>query len=202
MGTAAAVTLAGPAFGLPETGRMEFRDFLPQLAEKDPERQDWWLRFQKSESLARECVGRWKFAALTAVVLTESNPGRTPDGVAKISKKTLEDGGLYREVFQAALTHSPFQAKAQAHAPDYGLYGECLGNAFQYFMEVTLGPRGYWMKKVSDWRSQTWAQIIAQSTDLPRDLTYGLPALEFIKSCNGFPQFKAMFAELNAKSIR
>jgi hypothetical protein len=202
LGTAAAVTLAGNAPARPDAGRLEFKDFLPQLTEKDPERQDWWLRFQKAESFARECVGRWQFAALTAVALTESKPARTPDGVTKLTKETLKEGGLYREVFHSALANSPFQLKAQSHSPDYRLYGECLCNAFQYFMEVTLGPRGYWMKKVSEWRPKTWAQIIARSTDLAYDLTYGLPALEFIKSCNGFPQFKAMFAELNAKSTR
>jgi hypothetical protein len=198
--TAAAVALVEPAPGRPDTGRLEFKDFLPQFADKDPERQEWWFRFQKALALARECVGSWEFASLRAVVLTEEKTEWHADGMAYVSHAALRDGALYHELFHPVLHNAPFKVKADSNRINYGLYCECLCNAFQYFMEVSVGPRASWAKRVSDWRPKGWAQIIAQSTDIGYDMTYGLPALEFIRSCAGFAGFKKMFADLNARS--
>jgi hypothetical protein len=101
-------------------------------------------------------------------------------------------------LFHVVLHNSPFKLKAEANDIDYRLYCECLCNAFEYFMETLLGPpEGDWKVRMTKWRTQTWAQIIGESTCLSYDMTYGLPTLEFIKTCADFPEFKKMFADLN-----
>jgi hypothetical protein len=180
--------------------KMEYTNFLSDLGENDLNRRRWWERFQKAETLARSCVGKWEFAALNAVIISSDRADWSPNGSVYLSKDALNHGAMYHEIFHPVLHNSPFKKKAESSRIDFRLYCECLCNAFQYFMEAMVGPKGFWSGKVADWKSKSWGQIIAQSGDIGYDMTYGLPALEFIKSCNGFDQFRRLVADLNAKS--
>jgi len=178
---------------------MEYQHFLASLND-DATRKTWWERFQKAESHAKECLGSWDLGKLDSVVRADKTCW-CPDGTLFIETTALAKGALYHELFHPVLHHSPFKNKAEANDIDYRLYCECLCNAFEYFMEATLGPDdGDWVRRMAHWKSKTWAVIIAETTCLSYDMTYGLPALEFIKTCEDFAAFKRMFADLNVKS--
>jgi hypothetical protein len=196
---ALAATRAAAADDLPQA-RVRFKDFLPQLGENDTTRRSWWTRFQKVEAFARQCVGAWAFGKLTTVNLTTEKVCLwAPSGVIRVSRESLDKASLYHEMFHPVLHNAPFKIKSEHSRIDYRLYVECLCNAFQYFMETAVGPKGDWTKRMEKWRPQSWAQIIADSGDIGYDMTYGLPALEFIKACAGFEEFKKMVGDLNAK---
>jgi len=180
---------------------MEFEDFLQGLSSTNSVlRHQWWVRFQDAETCAKSCVeDKWEFVDITSVILTHNNLWHS-DGTVEIDPGSLESGSLYHEIFHSALHKAPFKIKAEENKPNYELYVECLCNAFQYFMETSLGPSGGWVARLEDWRLKTWGELIYGSGDLPWDMTYGLPALEFIKACSRFEEFKRMFQAMNAKS--
>jgi hypothetical protein len=179
---------------------MEKKAFLPQLGPDDQNRKVWWEKFQKAVALAKECVGGWRFGELNTVALTNDTCW-CEDGTLKIKQDDLAKGSLYHELFHPVLHNSPFKRKAGTNKLDYCLHCESLCNAFQYFMEAKIGPAdGEWATRVAKWRPKSWAQIISESGDISYDMTYGMPALEYIKACANFDEFKKMFAVMNAKS--
>jgi hypothetical protein len=202
---AAAVTMTalsgGRAFGRDAGGSsgVPFDRFLTDLPGPESTRRGWYLRYQKAEAYARQCLGKWEMGKLEVVALSPDKTMWSPDGTLNVTKESLADGALYHELFHPILHNSPFRLKADRFRIKYGLYIECLCNAFEYFMEVQIGPRGNWIARMAKWRSKSWAQILAMSTDLDYDMTYGLPALEFIRSCRDFTAFKAMLVDLNSK---
>ena len=178
---------------------MKYQNFLASL-DDDAIRKTWWERFLKAESSAKACVGTWELGKLDFVV-TSDKTCWCSDGTISIRNDDLAKGALYHELFHPVLHNSPFKKRAEANSIDYRLYCECLCNAFEYFMERSSGPiDGDWTVRMANWKSKTWAQIIAESTCLSYDMTCGLPALEFIKTCVNFDGFKKLFADLNSKS--
>jgi hypothetical protein len=202
LGAAAATLTASDVFAAPDApiARIDYKAFLPELAENDALRRTWWARFRKAEPYASTCLGSWEYGGLNTVKMTSDKTTWGPDGTLNMTRESLEKGAIFHEMFHPILHNAPFKLKAEKNHPDYRLYVECLCNTFQYFMEVNAGLRGDWVTRIAKWRNKNWAQIIAESTSISYDMTYGLPTLEFIKACSGFDQFKKLIANLNAKS--
>jgi hypothetical protein len=179
---------------------MEFQNFLSDLNEDDVARMTWWERFNKAESNARECIDGWEQGKLDSVVKSDKTCW-CPNGTLHIRGEDLQKGSLYHELFHTVLHNSAFKKKAEANDIDYRLYCECLCNSFEYFMERTHGPSdGEWKMRIEKWNLKNWAEILAESSDLSYDMTYGLPALEFIRACSTFAEFKELIANMNKLS--
>lgn len=165
---------------------------------------EWWSPFEESLQFAQKCTTSPNVTlniSSVNLVCGNSIASWNPCGIIEIDQTSLAEGALFHEVFHSALHDSPFKKKSESNSIKYGLYCECLCNTFQYLMEIKSNKRGAWAKRYDGWKTKNWAEIISQSTDLPYDMTYGLPTLEFIKACGeDLTKFQTLMAEMNSRS--
>jgi hypothetical protein len=177
---------------------MEFNRFLNAMGD-EPIRQHWWKLFEQARQIAERLVNGWAMGRLEQVILAD-DCSWCPNGIIRISRQALEDGGIFHELFHAVLHESPFKIKAESNAPDYRLYCESLCNVFQYFMEQQFGVEGNWTRRMKGWQNKNWTQLITDSGDLSWDMTYGLPAQQLIKDWGNLVAFSQLFTVMNGKS--
>jgi len=163
----------------------------------DPSNDAWWERFCLAEQFARKCLGTWPMGTLNEVRLSPDKTQWIDCGLIEVTEAALSDGSLYHELFHVIHHHAPFKRKAEVKG--YGFYNECLCHAFEYFMELAIGPEGNWFRRVNSWDSLGWPQILERSGSPQWDWTNGLPTVQIVRDCGSFEGFMSFYHTLNTK---